>query len=148
MREGSPKKLSLSQTISDFQAGAKSLFRNIFDPNPCGSIFCRYPSIPNRAKFIETNILAEGYQKKVRYRSRRQESFCPRPTFRRPSGAHFQSDATLPGAGSAGLFSSAPTGLVTIPAWDPQLAPLRQAQGRLWAAFFRRFAAFSPPFGG
>ena len=112
MREASPKKLSHSPTASGFQSQAKSLFRNILALNPYGSRFCPYLSIPNRAKFIETNILAEGYQKKLSYRSRRQENFRPRKTFRRPSGAHFQSWRAQPGAGSAGLLSSAPTGLV------------------------------------
>ena len=37
--------------------------------------------------------------------------------------------------------SSAPPGLINLAASLPRLAPLRQAQGRLWAAFFRRFAA-------
>ena len=111
MREGSPEKLLLSQTVSGFQFEAKSLFRKILALNPYGSRFCPDLSIPNRAKFIETNILAEGHQKKMRYRYRRQESFRSHGTFRRPSGAHFQLDGTLPGAGSAGLFSSAPTGL-------------------------------------
>ena len=112
MREGSPKKLSLSPTASGFQSEAKSLFRKILDLNPYGSRFCPYLSIPNRAKFIETNILAAGYQKKMRYGSRREENFRPRQTFKRPSGAHFQSGWTVPGAGSAGLLPSAPTGLV------------------------------------
>jgi len=35
----------------------------------------------------------------------------------------------------------APPGLVSFPLLSPRLAPLRQAQGRLWAAFLRRFAA-------
>jgi len=37
-------------------------------------------------------------------------------------------------------FSVAPPGLVLLPRLFPRLAPLRQAQGRLWAAFFRRSA--------
>jgi hypothetical protein len=111
MRQGSPKKLFPGQTVSGFQSEAKSLFRNILALNPYGSRFCAYLSIPNRAKFIETNILADGHQKKLSYRSRRQENFRLRKTFRRPSGAHFQSWRTLPSAGSAGLLSSAPTGL-------------------------------------
>jgi hypothetical protein len=111
MREASPKKLAHSPTAGGFQSEAKSLFRKILALNPYGSRFCPYLSIPNRAKFIETNILAEGYQKKLRYRFGRRESFRPRRTFRRPSGAHFQSWRTSPGAGSAGLLSSAPTGL-------------------------------------
>src|ERR1700676_2394813 len=73
MRGRSPKKLSLSQTVSGFQSvlcpeEAKSLFRKILALSPCGSRFCLDPSIPNRAKSIETNILAEPYQKKCRYR--------------------------------------------------------------------------------
>jgi hypothetical protein len=65
MREGSPKKLALGQTVSGFQYQAKSLFHKILALNPCDSRFCLMPGIPNRAKFIETKILAEGYQKKI-----------------------------------------------------------------------------------
>src|ERR1700677_4158604 len=54
--------------------------------------------------------------------------------------------------GSPGLFSRriesggcsfAPPGLVILFTSSPGLAPLRQAQGKLWAAFLRRFAAGS-----
>ena len=64
MHESCPKNLSLAQRVSGFLSEAKSLFRKILALNPYGSRFCRDLNIPNRAKFIETNILAEGYQKK------------------------------------------------------------------------------------
>jgi hypothetical protein len=38
-----------------------------------------------------------------------------------------------------------PSGARSLSASYPGLAPLRQAQGRLWAAFFRRFAAKTVP---
>ena len=38
-------------------------------------------------------------------------------------------------------LSLRPFGACSFPFTYPQLAPLRQAQGKLWAAFFRRFAA-------
>jgi hypothetical protein len=38
-------------------------------------------------------------------------------------------------------YSFAPLGLAHVPVTYPRLAPLRQAQGRLWAACLRRFAA-------
>src|ERR1700681_1633628 len=68
MRERSPKKLSYSQAARAFQFDAKSLFRKILALSPYGSRFCPDPGIPNRAKCIETNILAEPYQKKCRCR--------------------------------------------------------------------------------
>src|SRR6202049_3508900 len=68
MRERSPNKLSLSQTVSGFRSEAKSLFHKILALNPYGSRFCPDPSMPNRAKSIKTNILAERYQKKSGYR--------------------------------------------------------------------------------
>jgi hypothetical protein len=45
-------------------------------------------------------------------------------------------------SGGFGLTSLQPLrGLLLLPLPNPRLAPLRQAQGRLWAAFWRRFAA-------
>ena len=44
--------------------------------------------------------------------------------------------------GSVWLLSLSPLwGLLPFDRRDPWFAPLRQAQGRLWAAFLRRFAA-------
>jgi hypothetical protein len=40
-------------------------------------------------------------------------------------------------------YSFAPLGLAQPLLAHPRLAPLRQAQGKLWAAFFRCFAAGS-----
>src|SRR5580765_4611563 len=44
-------------------------------------------------------------------------------------------------SGRGRIFSAAPPGLVPLLRLNPRLTALRQAQGRLWAAFFRRFAA-------
>ena len=81
MREGSPKKFYHGPTGGGFRSEAKSLFGKILDLSPCDSIFCPIAGIPGRAKFIETKILAEGYQKKYMHAR-------PYETFTRP-GTHF-----------------------------------------------------------
>src|SRR5436190_20539681 len=56
----------------------------------------------------------------------------------------------LAGACATGDFCSVavvirffrPCGALSHPAGLPRLAPLRQAQGKLWAAFLRRFSAW------
>jgi len=103
MREGSPKKFYHGPTGGGFRPEAKSLFGKILDLSPCDSIFCPIPGTPSRAKFMETKILADGYQKKrIQILARLYETFRP------PSETYSQSE-TLP-AGSACLFSSAPYG--------------------------------------
>jgi hypothetical protein len=127
MREGSPKKLSLSEAVTGSQSEAKSLFRNILDLNSCGSIFCPYTSYTPSRQVHRNKYFSGTVPKKLRYRfprhGWRNRGFAPGPceNFRRPFGARFQSERTLRGAGSAGLLSSAPTGLVKIPARDPRL---------------------------
>src|ERR1700674_3145591 len=49
--------------------------------------------------------------------------------------------ATLTASDCLSSLSAAPSGLVALWLLVPRLAPLRQAQGKLWAAFFRRVAA-------